>query len=102
MPTQRTHRIEMTGTDQDLIRMAAWGMYTCNHSLEHAAQIDAYGGFADALNRIMMRLCYYDPDFMELWDSNRIQGSLNIGSWQNYAEQIKTVLASEGIEVILK
>lgn len=102
MPTQRTKEIVICHTAYTLIKLAARGMYEANRSEDYASQSGPYGGFYTALRNIMHVLCYYDPDFMELWDGNRIQGSLDIGSWETYPEQIKFVLASEGISVIIQ
>jgi len=101
MPTQRTHRIEINHTEQRMIKLAVHGMKIANDSLDHCGQYCAYGGFDTALENIMRVLCFHDPNFMELWDSHRIQGSLNIDSWEDYPQQIKNVLESEGIDVIL-
>ena len=100
MPTQRTHRIEMNSTERYLIMTAVEGMKKANDSLDHCGHNDAYGGFYTALQNLMRNLCFGDPDFMELWESQRIQGSLDINDWTGYPEQIKFVLESEGIEVI--
>lgn len=102
MPTQRTHRIEINHTEQKLIKLAAHGMKIANDSLNHCGHDDAYGGFYTALQNLMNALCWYDPDFMELWDSHRVQNSLDISSWEDYPEQIKFALEREGIDVILK
>jgi hypothetical protein len=75
-------------------------MYEANNSLNHGAQSDAFGGFYDAMNNIMRVLCWHDPDFMELWNSPRISCSMDLCDWEHYPEQIKSVLESEGIEVI--
>lgn len=101
MPTQRTHRIEINYTEQKLIKLAARGMYEANNSLDHGGMEAAYGGFYLAMQNLIRDLCFGDPDFMELWNSTRIACSMDLCDWENYPEQIKNVLAYEGIQVIL-
>ncbi len=101
MPTQRTKEIVIDYVAHTLIKLAARGMYEANRDEDFASQCGPYGGFYTALQLIMGILCYHDPDFMELWNSNRVQGSLDISSWKDYPEQIKNVLASEGINVTI-
>ena len=99
MPTQRTKEIVISDYESDMIKLAARGMSIANLNYCHSNQSSTYGGFYRALQCIMQKLCHYDPDFMELWDSHRIQGSLDLSSPEDYPEQIKFVLEREGIDV---
>lgn len=102
MPTQRTTEITLTQAEQMMIRLAVQGSALCNLNEDHAGTYQAYGGFHDALDRVMSKVSYHDPDFMELWDSNRVQGSLDISSHEDFPQQIKYVLGREFVTVILE
>ena len=102
MPTQRTKKIVINKAENDIICLAAQGMHIANESISHCGHHDAYGGFYTALQNLMNSLSSFDPDFMEAWDSTRIQCSLDLSDWRNYPKQIKNALDHDGIEVILE
>lgn len=101
MPTQRTKQIVIDYTPYTMIRLAARGMHLANNDSDHSGRCDAYGGFYTALQNIMRVLCYADPDFMELWESNLVQSGLDLSNWNEYPEQIKYVLEQNGVSVII-
>ena len=100
--TKEERTMTLSKKDQRLIKLAAEGMKIANDMFEHSAQEDAYGGFYDALQRIMKVNTNSSEFLSDCWESYAVQGSLDLTDAADYPGQIKWLFEDLGAVVILE